>query len=211
MATDCKDNKSCPESVCPIIFAFIKKWDESPSRIECGYNIQQLVNSSRNKEIEQRRALMCMDWMLRVFTPAWFRFAKMDDQADQLAFLPEINDITQILKILPLLKSTKNAVDAAAEKAWFQRNDLVEDPNAIWKVKRATDAARAALWAATDSVAWFAAAEFNETDWIKIMSESVGFGAGWVEDRALAGLLAETTCSEMQQSLLDLVNRMISL
>src|SRR5262245_30332455 len=77
-----------PECVCPVISVFLRAWNDS-LRSDADRDrllkplIPRLLNT-RNKTLEERRALMAADWLVRVHTPAWLRLAGLMNQADAL-------------------------------------------------------------------------------------------------------------------------------
>jgi hypothetical protein len=123
-----------PECACPVISTFLRSWNDSLPDGERDTLLRplviKLVGTRSTKKIEHSRSLMCADWLVRVQTPAWLRLAKLTEQADLLANLPEITSMAQV----PSLRGPIEAVrkDAAA----------------------ARDAARDAAWAAARDAAW---------------------------------------------------------
>lgn len=172
-----------PHCVCPVIGAFMRSWndgiadDDTRTRLLKPL-IPRLINTRSTPEIEQRRAAMAADWLIRVYTPAWLRLAKLDKQADALAGLPEIADLAQCPSVIPTLTAVGQDAAAAGDAAW----------TAAWATARA--AAGDAAWDAAWTAAWAAA------------RAAAGVAAG--------DALSKTT-SELQQSALALVERMIEL
>ena len=129
-----------PECACPIIGAFLRSWndflptDADRDRLLKPL-IRDLVGSKSTKEVEQKRALLCADWLIRVNTPTWLRLAGLTVHADALEALPEITAFAQV----PSMRGTIEAARTGAYKAW------------------ATDAAGDAAWAAAGDAAWAAA------------------------------------------------------
>src|SRR5262245_51713775 len=71
-----------PPSVCPVIRTFMVKWndglpDDERTTLLLPF-IPRLVNTRGSKELEQRRALMAGNWLVRTHTVAWLRLAKLD-------------------------------------------------------------------------------------------------------------------------------------
>ena len=93
------------------------------------------MGSKSTKKVEQKRALLCADWLIRVNTPTWLRLAGLAVHADALEALPEITAFAQI----PSMRGTIEAARTGAYKAW------------------ATGAAGAAAGAAARAAAWDAA------------------------------------------------------
>jgi hypothetical protein len=96
-----------------------------------------------------RRAFMCLDWIVRTYTPAWLSLAGLDDDARALRQLPEIVDIDAAWHAAPFTSGARQravaAWDAAGDAAWDAARDA------------ARDAAWTAAWAAAGDAAWAAA------------------------------------------------------
>src|SRR5579862_1591632 len=128
-----------PACSCPVISTFMRSWndalptDEDRDRLLLPL-IPKLIGTKSTPAVEQRRATMAADWLVRVHTPAWLRAAKLNDQAALLEALPEITDFAQCPALMPTLEAVRRdaaaARDAARDAAW----------DAAW------DAARDAAW-----------------------------------------------------------------
>jgi len=85
-----------PKCACPVLAAFCRRWnddlDDAGRQMLKPY-IPRLVGSKVNKKVETVRGWMLTDWIIRVYTPAWLRLAKLDEQAHALEGFPEIKDI----------------------------------------------------------------------------------------------------------------------
>ena len=131
-----------PECASQVIGAFMRAWNDGlpdTERTELLLPlIPRLIGTKGSEALEQRRAAMAADWLIRVHAPAWLRLAKLDAQADALERLPEITDFAQCPSLMPTLEVVRT--DAAAWAA-------------------AGDAARAAAWAAAGYAAWAAAGD----------------------------------------------------
>ena len=136
-----------PECACPVIGAFMRAWNDGLADTERTALllplVPKLVGTRSTKKVEERRALMAADWLVRVNTPAWLRLAGLTVHADALASLPEITSMKQVPSIRGPIEAAR--VDAAAARA------------AAWDAARdaAWDAARDAAWdAARDAALW---------------------------------------------------------
>ncbi len=93
-----------PECVCPVISTLLRAWNDAlPTDAERDALLKPLIPfviNTKDETLEQRRALMAMDWFVRVQTPAWLRLAGLTSQADSLECLPEITDITQVPSVI---------------------------------------------------------------------------------------------------------------
>ncbi len=119
-----------PECACPILGAFMRAWNDGLPDDERDTLLRplipQLIGTRSTKAVEERRAMMAANWLIRVHTPAWLRLAKLDTQAEALASLPEIVAFAQIPSLGgPLEAVWKDAAaagaaagDAAGDAAW---------------------------------------------------------------------------------------------
>jgi len=130
-----------PQCACPVITAFMVSWNDSlPSDADRDRRLKPLipliVGTRSTPQVEQRRATMAADWLIRVHTPAFLRLAKLDDQAALLVALPEITDFLQCPSLMPALEAVRKDAAAAWAAAWDAARAAARDA--------ARDAARAA-------------------------------------------------------------------
>jgi hypothetical protein len=193
-----------PQCACPVITAFMVSWNDAlPSSAERDRLLKplipQLVGTRSTPAVEQRRATMAADWLIRVHTPAWLRLSKLDTHAAALESLPEITDFAQCPSLMPALKAAQT--DAAA--AWAAARAAAWDAAraaagaAAWAA--AWDAAGAAAWDAAGAAAWDAA---GAAAWAAAWD-----AAGAAARDAAWAALKETTAT-LQLSAVDLVRRM---
>ncbi len=124
-----------PECVSPVIATFLRSWNDAldtETRQQLKALIPVVMDTAGSPEDEDRRAWMCLDWLVREYTPAWLRLAKLDKQADLLANLPRFKAGMDIPSIRPAIEAVRQDADAAWDAAWAA----------------AGDAAGAAAWAA---------------------------------------------------------------
>jgi hypothetical protein len=187
-----------PECACPVITAFMVSWNDSlPTDADRDRLLKPLildiVGTRSTPAIEQRRATMAADWLIRVHTPAFLRLAKLEDQAKLLEALPEITDFAQCPSLMPTLEAVRKdaAWDAARDAAWDAARA------AAWDAARAAarDAAWDAAWAAARAAAWAAAWD---------AARAAARAAAW--DAARAAF--KPTVAALQISAQDLVRRM---
>ena len=199
-----------PECACPIIGAFLRSWNDSlPTDADRDRLlkplIRDLVGSKSTKEVEQKRALLCADWLIRVNIPTWMRLAGLTVQADALEALPEITAFAQI-------PSIHRTIAAAARRAYKVRA-TARDPAgaAAWPAVGA--AGREAAWKAAGAAAWYppwdTVGENAQTaDW------AAAWDAVWDSAGAAAGAATEAqlqpTVLQLQDSALLLVKRMLT-
>ena len=137
-----------PECACPVICAFMQSWNDGLPDDERDALLRPLIplliGTRAAPEIEQRRAVMVADWLIREHAPAWLRLAGLTVQADALASLPQVTDFLQCPSLMPTLNAVRKDADAARDAAW----------DAAWAA--AGDAARDAAGAAAWAAAWAA-------------------------------------------------------
>jgi hypothetical protein len=209
-----KDWTDHPPCVCPVLGAFLRSWndglpDDERTALLLPF-IPRLINTRGSKELEQRRATMAADWLIRTHTAAWLRLARLDKQADLLAALPEITDFAQYPSLMPTLTAVRADADAAwaAARAAAGAAAWAAARAAAWAAARA--AAGAAAWAAAGAAAWAAAWD---------AARAAAWAAAWAAARDAARDAAgdaardalKATKEELQRSAADLVNRMIAL
>jgi hypothetical protein len=210
-----------PECASHVISAFLRYWNDTLPDDERDALLRplipRLIGTRANRGVENRRAIMAADWLIRTHTPAWLRLARLTAQADSLASLPEITKFAQCFGLIPTLNVVRS--DAAAARAACGDAARAAAGPAAWAAawagagyaardsaaSAAGDAARAAAGAAgaRDSAwdsAWDAA---GDAAWAAAWA-----GAGYAARDAAWAALSATRLS-LQQSALELVNRMI--
>ena len=180
-----------PPCACPVIGCFLRCWNDAlPDAVRDTLLrpvIPRLVGTKGSPALERRRALMALDWSVRVQTPAWLRLVGLTVQADAVATLPEITDMARCPSFMPTLEAVRSDVrtlrDAGGATAW--------------------NAASGAVW---DAV-WYAAGAAEDT---------AGNAAGDIARdvamdiaRGAAEVALDATRRELQASALALIDRMI--
>lgn len=184
-----------PECVCPVLGAFMRMWndaldDDTRSRLLLPL-VPQLVGTHGGRSLEERRAFMAIDWLVRVHMPTWLRLAGFSDHADALAALPEITSDDQFDASQPMIRAAWKAIGGPA--VWD------EDCTAAETITGAAAGASAGVPAET-------AARFAiRTDALYSPVEAALAAA-----RGAAGDEANRVVSELQLSAIALVERMIA-
>jgi hypothetical protein len=171
-----------PSCACPVITAFMVSWNDSlPSDADRDRLLKPLipiiVGTRSTPAVEQRRATMAADWLVRIYTPAWLRAAKLGKQAELLEALPEITDFAQCPSLMPVLEAVRTDAAAARDAAWAAVWAAVWA--AAWDAAR--DAARAAAWDAAWAAVWDAA---RDAAWAA--ARDAAWAAVWAAARAAA-------------------------
>ena len=129
-----------PACVCSVIGAFLRRWNDDlndTDRQMLKPFVPRLIGTKATPDIEERRAWMLMDWMIRVYTPAWLELAELKEQADVLRALPEMIDDHAAQAAQPKINAAWSAARSAAGSV--ARSAAVE---AAWSA--AVEAARSA-------------------------------------------------------------------
>jgi hypothetical protein len=125
-----------PACVSPAIGAFCRSWNDALNDTDRQMLLpyaERIVGTADGPEVEERRAWLATDWLVRTFTSKWLRLAKLDEHAAAIEALPALTSTELANAALPIIRAARDAAGAAA--------------------RAARDAARDAAWAA----AWAAA------------------------------------------------------
>jgi hypothetical protein len=98
--------------------------------------------------LDQQRGWMAMDWLTRVYTPAWLHLGGLDEPAGALVALPEISGGRSLRRALTVLESARRSARSARAHAYG-----IALPTG-WA---ATIAGREAAWSCAGAAAWAAA------------------------------------------------------
>ncbi len=149
-----------PKCVCPVLGAFGRDLNDRldvERRGRLKPLIPALVGTASDGQAEAR-GFMAMDWIVRTYTPAWLRLARLDTDAEGLESLPEIVNMETLDAARGRLGAVRRSDGVAAwaatrAAAWAAAWDAAGD--AAWAATRA--AAGAAAWDAAGAAAWAAA------------------------------------------------------
>ncbi len=106
-----------PVCVSPVIAAFLRSWNDALStddRQKLKPLIPVVMDTASTPADEDRRSWMCLDWLVRTYTPAWLRLAGLTSHADTLLAFPEIKTAKEARSIRPALDAAGGAARAAA-------------------------------------------------------------------------------------------------
>lgn len=192
-----------PECVSPVIGAFLRRWnDDLPDDAARTSLLKPLIpvilDTRTTDEDEQRRAMMAVDWLLCVFTPALLDTV-LSAEAAALRALPEIRTTTYIRAAASLI----NRVHERAEHERAKRAEAVS-----YDAARAYDAAEA--W----NACWVAASAVRDAVVQVCGDTSDGGWAVWAVGRigdaawSARTVISWTVVSELQRLAVELVERM---
>jgi hypothetical protein len=176
--------------VCPVIGVFMRAWNEGLPKAQRGVLfplLAKIVGTSANGRIEEQRALMAADWLVRTHAPVWLNLAGMREQARLLYDLPQISEMSRAFEMRTVLGKVSH--DANAEALGVNAAGWVKASDDCW----------ASAWAAAYEAARFAA---HDLAWVSAASAS----------RAAAGIAAHTKTrsivTALQVSAAELVLKM---
>ena len=111
-----------PVCVCPVLAAFGRSWNDGmrsdDERAQLRQYIPSLIGTRSTKQIENRRAMMAMDWMIRTYAAAWLdRNPGLRLHAAALRAHPEIVDTAGLISVLPIAVAALAAARDAALRA----------------------------------------------------------------------------------------------
>ncbi len=101
------------------------------------------------------RAWLAMDWLIRLYTPAWLRLAGLEASGDGLAALAPVSDESTLHGALGPLEHARREARAARIRAFASAGTL--RPAAWASALTAGLAGREAAWACAGAAAWAAA------------------------------------------------------
>lgn len=196
-----------PACASPVVSAFLRTWNDALREhdrdrlLPAAVWVPRLVGSRGDEATEERRAYLALDWLVRVYTPAWLDLVpSLASHAAALRALPEIVDLTTAGLARDPVRA---AEEAARDAAWYAAEDFARDAGSAaeyfaWSAAgvAAEDAALAAARHAAGSAAWVAAG-YAARD------------AAWSAARD-AGVALRPTVETLQQSALDLLDRMLA-
>ena len=199
-----------PKCSCPTLTSFMVSWNDGlPSDAERDRLLKplipRLINTRSTDAVAERRSYLALDWLIRVHTPKWLELVPaLQEHVLALRSLPEIVDMAGATaageKVSLAGKASAAARAAARAAAW----------DAAWAaaVDAAVDAAWAAAWAAAGAAAGDAAVD---AAWVA--AGAAAWAAAWAAAGAAAvdaaGDALKPTREYLQQSALDLFNRML--
>ena len=190
-----------PSCASPVVAAFLRRWNDAlrdhdrDRLLPAAVWVPRLVDSRGDVATEERRAYLALDWLVRVYTPAWLDLVPSHaPHAAALRALPDVVDLLTAEAAVPVVAAARAAVWAAAsDAAWDAARAAACD--AAWDAAR--DAARAAASdAARDAASDAARDAARDAAW------DVACDAAWDALRP--------TVETLQRSALDLLDRMLA-
>jgi hypothetical protein len=189
-----------PACASPSIAAFIRTWSDGLPQDERDALIlpliPHLVGTRGSEALERRRLAMVADWLVRAHVPAWFRLAKLNVEGDELADLPELEDVADLASLCDHLKRARKRAAVA---------NLT--------LRQTGSAVRAAAWDAAHQAAWIAVRDDLEAAGPPVLAAGwdAAYAAAYAATRAYGKAPLEPTRQALQRSALALVERMIDM
>jgi hypothetical protein len=201
-------HSDAPKCASPVIAAFVRRWNDDlddAGRQKLKPYLARLIGTKASPEVEDARAWLAADWMVRHHTPAWLDLAGCGDQAKALRDLPKITEVT-CKAAAQAIADARQRAEAAGKAAGNAAGNAAWD--AAWDAagNAAGNAAWNAAWAAAGNAAWDAA---------RAAAGNAAGNAAWAAARAAAGNAArkklEPTKLSLQASAFQLLEKMIEL
>ena len=174
--------------------------------------------------LDGARAWMAMDWLIRVYTPAWLRLAGLQGSGDALAALAPVIDESSLHGALGTLECARRSARAARLSAFASVGAV--RPAAWASAVTAGLAGREAAWACAGAAAWAAArvavgdlagdraragarAAAGNAAAIAVRQARRAAGASRSGDREAAKAALAPTLAELTESAIGLLERML--
>ena len=113
-----------PACASPTVAAFLRSWNDTLSDVDrdrllpADVWVPRLVGSRGMPEIEERRAYLALDWLIRTYTPAWLDLVPgLRSHAAALRALSEIVDLVTASCAGQIVRAAWDAARAAARDA----------------------------------------------------------------------------------------------
>ncbi len=224
-----------PVCACPVIASVLRSWndgmgsdDETRTRIISPLLSKvigtRVPTSAAGDAVLLKRMYLVVDWQIRVYAPAFLRAAGLNEAADSLALLPEVNNNERLMGALQPSSAAWSAARSAARSAAESAARSAAE-SAAWSAARsaarsaaeraacsaACNAAESAAERAACNAAWNAAERAARS-----AAERAACNAAWnaaesaawnAAERAVESALAPTV-NELQASMAALVVRM---
>jgi hypothetical protein len=205
-----REHTANPPCVSPVLTVFGQRLNDvlpDDRRQQLRPLIPRLVGTTGDGR-DEVRGLMALDWLVRVYTPAWLRLVPaLVSDADALAGIGPVDSLEAAAAVGDMVREVASRAAAAGAAAGVAAGAAAGV--AAWVAAGvAAGAAAGAAWVAAGD-AWVAAG----AAWVAAGAAWVAAGAAWVAGVAAgvaAGARLQPTVEELQQSAVDLYDRMIT-
>jgi hypothetical protein len=201
-----KDWTDHPPCVCPIIGQFLRSWNDS---LTCDDDRNRLLKplvlkvagTKSTKEVQERRGWMCMDWLIRTYSPAWLDLVpSLKVHAEALRRAPEIVDMVTLANVTTTIADAQKEAWAADSAAYSAARSAAYSAAYSAADSAAYSAARSAADSAADSAAYSAADS---------AARSAAYSAAYSAARSAARSALKPAIDILQESAVALVLRLI--
>ena len=201
-----------PECACPVVSAFLRAWndrlpEEQRDRLLApSVWVPKLINSRQNPDIEAQRTCLLLDWLVRTYAPAWLDLVpSLTDEAAILRGLPEIDTVS--LNNAHISQSL-DQVRLTAEKAQRDATAAAEKARGSGSLFMSVSGAAHAVMSVTAGYATKGTVEGRIETGMNWMAAGIAYAAAYIA--ALSRVDPAPTVETLQQSVLDLLDRMLA-
>jgi hypothetical protein len=144
-----------PRTVSPVIGRMLRIWNdelEDEPRQELKPYIKKVIGSILTDDVEEHRAWMATDWLVRVQAPAWLKAAGVDDLAEELENQEPIWTPDRARATQSLLDSAHEIVNKQATKGaedWGEKGEEAWAEVSPTRWESVTNGIKAAVRSAT--------------------------------------------------------------
>jgi hypothetical protein len=200
---------------CRVMDSFVAAWSD-----EAEGNARELIErrlpvttAAAGNRLLHTRGWMCVDWLIRVHTPAWLEVAGHRDIAASLRRLPEIRERAALERALAALDEFREWADTSWDAAC-----ATADAGPAWEaeVALAWETARDSAWDPSWRAAWEAAHEPSLAGTARLLEPVLQAARHAARDAAFEVLRTRPeelshVIVTVQDSSLELLDRMIRL
>ena len=150
-----------PVCVSPVLAVFMRAWNDAlddEGRQQLKAVIPRVIGTAEDGQ-DEARCWLAVDWIVRVYAPAWLGLADIADAAASLRALPELRDSATLDAARPAREDARKQAAAARAAAWAAARAAARDAARAAAGAAAWDAARAAAWDAARDAARDAAGD----------------------------------------------------
>jgi hypothetical protein len=168
--------------------------------------------------LDERRSWMAMDWLIRIYTPAWLHLAGLVEAERALALLAPVQGVEDLAAALDTLDIARGDARAALKSALRSSYLARVLPSAAGR------SARKAAWASGEAAVWVVArvpvggaggecvcdaARVTAADAAAAVAQQARACAGAANPKVAARGALTGTVAELQRSALTLLDRML--
>jgi hypothetical protein len=202
-----EDHTDVPDCASPVLRTFMielnDQWGDEQRQKLRPY-LPGMVGTAGDGQ-DEARAYLALDWLIRVFTPAWLELAGLSVEAQALRDLRRIADLVSAQAAGLVVRDARTKADAAEAAAWVAGGSAGGSAGGV----AAEDAGGSAAWDAA-LVAARAAAMTSARDAAWDAALVAARAAAMTSARDAAWDALKPTIEALQQSALELLGRMIN-